>query len=487
MPSYYNTRQRARARDRWEKLRKYAFGIGKQAVIDAAVGNAIGGPAGAASGAIGGAYQGYKDTDASLQKINNIASSRTMASSNNVNRKRRTKRKGKKGYKKRAPKKYIKKRRNSGKRITISKLIKEGISVSYEKRKVVSTPLAEALFIGHTSMPSKLCGINMWRALFKYVFMKAGVYLKDYSILMTDVGCKIGDVIRVNYYTTPTATTVTQVPHTVSATNTFDFISYTFDNYFSGKSLGDVSEDRIDSIEYIPYDGGGVFANASSIARTNVEVNTLKITVSTQSLLKIQNLTVEKTADNEAIDVNRVPLTGKQFVTKGNNVMKKINSIIIPGLFATNNDDAIYAAWTKQSIQSTNDLEYMDNTTTGQTVFFKPSEPPKKQEFQNCISEKPCSIGPGEITASKLSSYYTFSVLFYFQLLYKSGAAKGAAMNYDSRLGKTKGFYLEKLVGRAPSAENDINMNVELELKQSAMVHGPYGEYTVPIQYQIDY
>jgi len=470
---------------------EYLVQKGKSIARGAAVGGAIGGVPGAVGGAVEGVFESagpsdvYEKVDASRFRKKNYNMSKMS-----VRRKSKSKGKGKKPIKrnsKRVSRNKRKRMKKRGNNINLKTLQKKGISVSYEKRKAAKTAGSEALFVGHTSMPSKLCAINMWRAIFKYFFLKAGIYLKDYGSLLTDIGLKVGDIIRVNYYTSSTATAVTAVSHTITATNTFDYISYTFCNYYAGKDVQDVVADRLDSVEYIPYEGT-TFATASTMARTNVEINNLKITVSTASLLKIQNVTVEVAADNEADDVNRVPLVGKTFVTKGNNVMKKINSAIIPGFFATNNDDAIYSGWTRQVAAVSNDFEFYDQTTIAQTVFTKPAEIPKKHEFANCESEAFCKVGPGDIVASNLKAYYTFGVNWYFKLLYGAGSTKVGQMVYDSRLGKTKGFYLEKLVGRsAVEGTNDISLLVELEVKQSCMVHGPYGQYTVPIQYQIDY
>jgi len=478
------TRMRSdRAKSNWQiafaKAKKYAAAMGKQAVVDASVGYGIGGKAGAISGALSGLYEGSKSASASLEKKNNL--SRTMASSTIRRRSYRSKRKSGKVVKKTMKRKYVKKRRGN-KKINAKSLVKNGITVRYEKRKTLVTDDAEAVIVGHTNMPSKFCAVNMWRAVCKYVYLKAGVFIKDYSALMTAFGFKAGDIIRVNYFTTPQTDTITQYDYVVDNLSTFDAVSFFFANGFAGvNGLNDRAGDRLNSVQLIPHTGN------ATINATIVEVNTLKITVSTSSVLKLQNVTQETTADNESVDVTRVPLVGKEFVTRGNNIVKKANNILVPGAYSTYNDDALYQGWIKQNATTANDIEYYGNANTGDSVFKKPAEIPRKADFQNCVSEKMTQIAPGEIVVSKNVAYYTFGLNYYFKLLYTSGAATQSTMNYENRLGKTKSFYLEKMVGRVSVAANDIKLWSELEVKQSVLVHGPYGQYSVPIQYQIDY
>jgi len=47
--------------------------------------------------------------------------------------------------------------------------------------------------------------------------------------------------------------------------------------------------------------------------------------------------------------------------------------------------------------------------------------------------------------------------------------------------------YLEKMVGRAPTADNAVKVWVELEFRQSVLIHGPAHNFTMPITYQVDF
>lgn len=385
--------------------------------------------------------------------------------------------------------KYGRRYRKKRKHPSYMQIEKKGISVRFEKRKTLAGGDAEAVLIGHTSMPSKLSALNMWRAIIKFLMVRADLHLKDYGNIMVNEGFVAGDIIRVNFYAQGTVNAVSQFSITIDASDTYDKVAFRFAKAFDDTDLR-VTE-RLDSIEIIPY-AGTAFANASRIAACNVELNTLKITVSTKSLLKIQNTTVEKVGESEADDVDRVPLTGKLFQVKGNNIMRKSNGRIASGFFDLNNDEAVMEKWSKQHATTTENLEYYADSgaaNNNQTVFSKPAEVPKRWEFTNCESEAYVTVQPGSIHSSVLNSTLTVGLNWFYRFVYGTGSTKEDKINYDPKLGHTKFFYLEKMVGRKPLAGNvnQINLWVELEVNQKALVHGPYGEYCTPIQYQIDY
>jgi len=473
--------ERLAKRQKWEN---FGYKLLKKKAIDAAVqgslGYATGGPSGALKGVADTIMEGIKEENNASSSFKNKNKSGIMAVAGIRRRSPRKYTKKRKVVKKRSIYKKRGKKGRGNKKITKATLIKNGITVKYEKRKSTSTALGEAVVIGHTNMPSKFCAVNMWRAILKYVHLKSGFYIKDYSALMSAFGFKAGDIIRVNWFTTAQTVVISKLEYTVTLTSTFDEVAYFMAFSFSNGNLDDRAGDRLNSMQIVPIAGN------ESISPIVVEINTLKITVQTTSCLKIQNVTQETAGADEAVDVTRVPLVGKEFVTKGNNLMKKANNEIIPGLYSAVNDDALYQGWTKQVATSASDIDYYSNNN--QSSFYKPAEVPRKQDFVNCISEKNTQIGPGEIAVSTITGYFTFGLNYYFKLLYTSGAAKNNIMNYEARLGKTKAFYLEKMIGRKGNEGiNEIKLWSELEVSQSVLVHGPYGLFTLPINYQIDY
>lgn len=466
-------RKRESVDRRSSKKGKFASAV-KQAIKEAIVGGITGGSIGAAKGALSGAVSGAMDSNTPSKKGRKITRSYKV--------------KGKGKYK---SKKGSRNRKGKKKHPSHKEIIKKGISVRFEKTKVYSPNAAEAVMIAHTSMPVKFSAFNMWRAIVKYLMVRAGLHIKDYGAIMVNEGFVANDVVKVNYYDKQTDTSVTSYSVTIVATMTYDALSFELAKAFQQGSTDNRLNDRLDSIEFVPY-AGTAFTNASKIAACNVELNTLKITVESTSKLKIQNMTIQTTGDNEADDVDRVPLQGKIFEHKGNNCLRKSNGAILEGLFSQYNDEALAANWTRQDVTTSFNLDYYaDNAgaNNANTVFLKPAEVPNRYEFENCLSEQYITCQPGSIHTSYLKQKYTFSLNFYWKLLYATGSSNTDKLVYDQRCGKTKSFYLEKVVGRKNEASNvnNIKLAVELEGSQNVLIHGGWSNYCTPIQYQVNY
>jgi len=474
---YYRKRQRT--------IGEYFAKKAKQVATGAVVGGALGGVTGAGVGAVEGmmedagpsnVYEDVNMTDAfsSRKKKYNMAK---------MTVRRKTKSKGKKKAIKRNNKRVSKKRGRKGKgksnKITLATLQKRGVTISYEKRKTTTAVNdTEAVVIGHTSMPSKVLTQILWRAIIKHILIKINYNVKDYGHGMVGEGFIAGDKFLIKYYDGFAVSSLSEIAFTVAADSTFDKMCNQFVVAFGGSTLDDRSQERIDEVQFFP-------ATGSKFPKTNLNLSGLKISINLRSLLKLQNITNETANDNEADDITRVPLIGKKYLVKGDNFMKKANSVGIDGLYTAENNDAIYASFTKQTPTTSGPYEYY--SATDNSTFNKPSEPPKKYEIANCIKMENAVINPGAIMASTLTENVTFSLQWFYQFLYGTKAAITTQKSFDSRLGRTSVIYLEKVVGKKGTAANHIKLWTELEMKVSALVHGPYNLYTLPIQYQIDY
>lgn len=384
------------------------------------------------------------------------------------------------GYAK--PKGFFKKK--GKKNPSIAQIQKRGITLSFENRKIATVTDAEAVAVGHTSMPGKICAINMWRALLKYTLTKMSCYVKDYGNLMTNEGFVAGDVFRINRYANGTTTTISSENITVAATTTYDRICADLAATFDDNP--NLTDDRLDSIEFVPFTG-------SKYSAVNLDIQSIKISVFTKSILKIQNTTVEVSTDNQADDVNRVPLVGKIYGVRGNNFLRKSNTALLSGLYSANNEEAIFAGWTKavSNVLTLTSVGYYEASAgpanNNQTTFFKPSEPPRQYELQNCVSMSNINVSPGEIKSSTLVQKYTFGLQYYFNLLYSTRNTDNNLLVYNPKQGKTNVMYLEKVVGRAATTQNAVTLWTELEFRQSVLCHGVGIDMTLPIQYQADF
>ena len=383
-------------------------------------------------------------------------------------------------------KKYSKKISRKG-QMTDYGITNKGIQTHFEFRKTMTAANVEGVFIGHTSLPGKQSAINFWRAIVKYLMVKLGVEVRNFGLRMFDFGFGNFDQIAVYWYENQTQAAPFPTIATINGATTFDNVCAQLANSFAvaGDSLS-ASTMKLDSIVYIPINTPNPSPTAK-LGRGNINLNCAKIAISTVSKLKIQNVTVETAADNEADDVTRVPLQGRMYNCKGNNVEFKSNRNCLPGFFNSNDEVALCQTFTKAdaSIVGGNVQNFYDNDT--QTPYIKTTEMPQEWEITNCNRTGLFVVQPGDIKVSELSNKFTVSINYMFRLLYQARVGKTDTLGYNDKAGKTAAMYLEKVIGRAPTISNSIVLWTELEFKQSMCVTGKMNTYTIPITYQVDY
>lgn len=370
------------------------------------------------------------------------------------------------------------KRKKKDKNPSISQLHKRGITLNYEYRKTATGE--EALAIGHTSMPGKVCAMNMWRAMLKAFLLQIGIIIKDYGNRMQNSGFLIGDQFTVTRFANGTSTGTTLFTVTIVDELSYDGLAHNFANEFD--DLNNLQDDRLESFVFNP-------SASSHIPYSVMDLSVLKITVYTKSALKLQNVTVENAGDNETDDITRVPLSGYIYGMKGNNFCMKSNKNLLDGFFNVFNEEAIFSSYSRQqptTFGPTGTIGFYGAgaANNNQTTFYKPAEPPKVYELQNCESRNQLVLGPGQIKNSVITQKFTVSLQYYFNLLYSKHNTSNSLLIYNPQQGKTNVIYVEKEVGRAANATNQINIWVELELKQSVLVHGSASKMTLPIQFQ---
>lgn len=373
---------------------------------------------------------------------------------------------------------YSKKVKINGK-FTPFGIAKKGITLNCEQRKIVTAE--EGLLVGHTSMPGKVCAMNLWRGILKHLILQTKTYIKDYGELMTNYGFVVNDTIRLWFYAAETVDTLSSTDFTVSSSATFDSMT----NYFTQYAAGTLNmDDRLHQMTYYPH-------STSQKQQVTINLDSLKVAVHTKSVLKMQNVTVETNADNESDDVTRVPLQGKLYHCKGNNFKRKVGNKILTGLYNTWDESALFESSTRAVATLDNNMGYYEAgvgpINNQQTTFYKTSETPKPYEVENCLTSGSFYIPSGGIKSSILTTTYEMSLISYLKIIYAGIAAQNLALQYNPKQGLCDTIYLEKVVGTASTAENSIKLWTELQFTQNVLVFGGSIGWTAPITYQANY
>lgn len=358
-------------------------------------------------------------------------------------------------------------------------IAKKGITNNFEYRK--SFQADEAIAIGHTTLPSKIALHNLMRALVKYIVGKLGIQIQDFGRKCVGNGLSVNDSIGFAYFSNDDVNNISVSNVTIVATTTYDGIATEW-----AKAI-------IDNANRMQLRFESLRATTAISGIVNCNLSNAKIYGCTKSVLKVQNVTVETTADNESDDVNAVPLQGKIYGCKGNNFQKKQNNAVLNGAFNAGNEEAIVGLYSKQNGTQVyaQALEYYASgagpSDSGETTFSKPSEPPKQWEVKNCYKVGNVSLDPGEIKESVLTQFYSMSLQFFYNLLVQRDQVASTTIRYNNDQGKCNVIYLEKTVGRPNTEQNKINIWAQLDFTQIIEVKVKASYYTAPIQYQRDF
>lgn len=439
------------------------------------------------------AYSPRSDTTMRTQESTYRANQRRAYLAGKVKPKKKTSRKLK-----------IKKRKGKGKGKTVKTrlgLAVSGVHTSEEhrfvsKQDMVAADRYEAVAVGHTSIPQKTVLMNMCRALIKFCLKKI-LHIKEFSHDCTSLdhnyAMRAGDILRFEYYGDWNSNTTNNFSITIVANQTFESIANTLrTNLLIISDDGNIGHLRWKDFEYEPTNT----VPNNKYAYYSISLRSLQVEIKTKSSMKVQNRTVNVVGvEDDADDVDNVPVVGYLYSCKGNNFVRKsdrkilngIDSTSVGGSSATANNDVILFEGTKKSIPS-----YSPNQATfiigaeAENQFNKPSEPPKPYQVVNCKKSSKIRINPGGIKTSIVTARTKVGFSYMLDLLNSpTKATKHTDMTYSPKVGYTNVMYLEKTIG---SNTSPVAVACEVQFDcWCAVTAKSDSRYTNTATYQADY
>jgi len=378
-----------------------------------------------------------------------------------------------------------------GKKINRSKFGKKGLSkfgmaqkgITYREEYRIQDPITaadnanleqfnESRLIGHTSLPARATLYNIFRALLKFLFTKAGAHI---DALTSNTGNNVSSaVLRLRFYPTWQSTTLTTYVYTCPSSGTWVAL---MDGFVDGMMLSldptlaiaDVKQVRWVELEYEP---------ATSYARDDynrvrVSLNYLTFDIRSKSMLKIQNQSgvyTSTTTDASAPDMDQVtavPIEAHLYYVKGNQfVHQNRRKSATVGLGFLGFDE-----------------RYLANTAG--------SEPCPAHEIVNCTGKDKFVMDPGHIKTSIIShsKRYKFGQLMSMFLSRRVSivTASGDTWIFEfvdglfvKDLGHSRAIHLDKVIGQLSNVTNlsKVRIMAEVELEQQIACFGPMNTST---------
>lgn len=220
---------------------------------------------------------------------------------------------------------------------------------------------------------------------------------------------------------------------------------YTLGNYSTRSRMIDMELDVA---------GAGFAVPVQSV---KLNLSDAKFSFIIKSLVKFQNRSVAVLADNEAQDVNNVPLHGKKYSFTGNTMILRgsvTNNMQIPNRF---DGFAMFGAGTDQILQ----------------------EPPEPYVFESKPKYAKVSVQPGDIKTDVLNYKKVMDMSRFFRFCREQDITGTTGYN---PMGKSNCIALERVIGLLPlEATPAIIVSWESEKKYYIGCHIKNTNYTVPI------
>lgn len=325
----------------------------------------------------------------------------------------------------------------------------------------------ESIQIGHASMPAKTVMLAVCRAIIKTV-LKRVVYIKNFNDGTNDEAngycIRHNDILRFEYYNNwVTQGALSNFTITVGNVDTFEGLAYKLWLQLQTLANG-VGDGKITSIRWVQfkYEPVAQLGDEKSYPFYAMCIKYLMVDVDIKSQLKVQNRTVNVVGDDDdADDVDNVPLTGMLYKCKGNNVLNRSNRKILNGIGTgtrVNNEVVLFDGITRSNsvLPAANDAVY----GMVDSQFVKPSEPPKPYELVNCISSSKVSINPGGIKTSILTQKFKLPLQTVLDLCCSDAGNVSEAIKYNAKLGYCQVLHLEKVIG---SNASSVSVAAELQ------------------------
>lgn len=463
-----------------KSLKKRFTRAAKNAVIDGALGYVTGGPAGAIVGGVGGAASGF------MKKVKGKKMNRVS-----------TYVEGKFGkkYKKQDFKPAKKKMQTPDGKLTKLGMCVKGLHMSEEIRHTSETggvgpeTKIESVRVGHTTMPSRSTLYAVSRALVKLLFSRHQI--KDFTDDMYGPPYRYNalDTIAFTYYADWTTNVLFTKSYVLpaQASYQFDELAQQIYGFFNDELRinGPVERTRLQELSYQP-------ASTTSSFHEPVIINLQRVSIDMilESRMKVQNRTVTVATDNEQDDVNNVPLIGKIYHCKGNNLFDRNNRKILTNPTTSPASAASVDLYLYEGITSNRTINVAllngQYTTLGpdNSTKSKPAEPPHPYQFLNCTSASKVELEPGAITESKISQKFKLPLKVLINILTSDYATLQPNMTFNPKKGLCRVMQLEKNIG---SLASDVVVRTEVQWDcWVAATRKKDANYTNDIAIQID-
>jgi len=304
---------------------------------------------------------------------------------------------------------------------------------------------SNCLHIGHATGGKEYTLKAMWKSVIKLLVMKMNIRIREYTQLCTFVGCSPGDQFRFNYMDASDSPSINDNTYTLTALSSWDDIVNSFYVWTQGAVVNWIDINPI-SFEFLP-------AVATKFPFSSISCETLMLHYEIKSDLKIQNRTISTAENDQADDVDNVPVYGTSIGGKGTGTTSRFPNSSSPAQIVGSNATGL--------IRNT----ALDNGfQEPQSAYFWP-----KSQTQGKLH-----LDPGQIKTSVLSTRRSVGMKTLLKMFYNRTTAPMIVP-----FGQFRFFQIEKMIDVGGTAVN-INVAFEINTRFSCYAKAPLNFTTSP-------
>lgn len=355
--------------------------------------------------------------------------------------------------------------RNKRQRMTVfDRIIGKGFVYKLQSGNVLSTSNPVG-YLAQSTMPGRTLARVLWTALLKKIFAIAGIHVKNVNDILTENQYYNGSIeIR---YKLKDGELVTNSTFTVSASSTTismleDLINTAFVNFTEAT----LPQQFLSLRYYVEF---GQLA-AARLLMADMDLTNTYFTVNAKSEMKFQNRTINSTGNDQADDVDNVPLEGKFFDYNTNSTLYRDygvpTGVTGPSAITT---DGVYGV-----------LSTLVPSTLGGSMY---TQLPLKSQFVGVKGTGNFVIQPGKIRNSVLYDKMTIGFNKFINLIYLRFPASGGVVGSYSQVwcGKSRLHGFEKeMQPTSFNADNVISVAWEHSVTVGAVCHSKQSIQTAP-------
>jgi len=356
------------------------------------------------------------------------------------------------------------KKRPSRNVATIQKNIRLGVSKSFEYGTVSATTLAKIRYIGHSSASVLQMRELFWMAFVKFISIRMGIPFNTWDDEIYRV--QTGDSFELTFNQTPVGSGAVFENESAACNTASTWRELA--NFFN-INIPQTKQVRFIRMEFQP--GLTVNAAETRMPWKLIRLEYASISIDCKSALKIQNRSVTVASDNEANDIDNVPLVGRSYEGNGMGPVFRKSKFLANTTGVENNYS--FASDKYAVIDGT---EYL-----GADAIRELSEPPLPMQLYSCTASGKVRMQPGDVKTSLITYHLGGKLDNVWNKLGSFNADDYSLPKVQGSFGKYRLYAVEKMVDCiAPSAENAIRIGIECQVDVSATVRARDSTFTSP-------